>query len=281
MDLEHLEEIRLVELEQFVRLIRKEKGTSAGRPEVSILEIGAGAGHQAKQLARLGFDVEAIDLPTSNYAKDQVWPVTTYDGHSIPFEDDRFDVVFSSNVLEHIPHLGRFHREMQRVLHPNGVAFHIVPTASWRFWRTLAHLPAQLIELIRYCALAIPSRRKRGIPDAGGRPSPGPRIEGPSLGRRILRTLVPLRHGETGTTLTELYYFSRFHWRSVFRKGGWKLAGEWRNRLFYSGCALLGTRLSPHTRRVLSLFLGSSCHLFLLVQQEQQFGDTTIRGHNT
>ena len=43
-----------------------------------------------------------IDLSSSQYADDQMFPVQAYDGRRIPFADSSFDVVFSSNVLEHI-----------------------------------------------------------------------------------------------------------------------------------------------------------------------------------
>ena len=68
-----------------------------------LLEIGAGTGVQAQLLTQLGYEVAAIEVEESNYQRDLIWPVTVYDGHAIPFEDESFDIVFSSNVLEHIP----------------------------------------------------------------------------------------------------------------------------------------------------------------------------------
>ena len=126
----HLEAIRLHEIGSVIPLM-----PSHGR----ILEIGAGTGWQARALAQHGFEVEAIDLPTSQYAGSRVWPVRDYDGGSIPFPSSTFDVVFSSSTLEHIPHLRAFQSEMRRVLRPGGVAIHIVPSAAWRFWTSLTH----------------------------------------------------------------------------------------------------------------------------------------------
>jgi predicted SAM-dependent methyltransferase len=66
--------------------------------------------------------------------------VVDYDGQRIPFGDDSFDVVFSSNVLEHIPHVDAFQQEIHRVLKPGGVAVHIVPSSSWRWWTNITHV---------------------------------------------------------------------------------------------------------------------------------------------
>lgn len=129
--LQHLESIRRYELDFALRFFP---------PSGRILEIGAGTGWQAQTLQALGFDVEAIDLSSSNYKEHRVFPVVDYDGHRIPFGDDSFDVVFSSNVLEHIPHVEEFQREIHRVLKPGGVAVHIVPSSTWRFWSNITDI---------------------------------------------------------------------------------------------------------------------------------------------
>lgn len=128
--LEHLESIRSFELD-FARHYFPDSGR--------LLEIGAGTGWQAKALQAHRFEVEAIDLSSSNYKEHRIFPVVDYDGHHIPFGDATFDVVFSSNVLEHIPHLKEFQQEIHRVLKPGGVAVHIVPSSSWRFWTNITH----------------------------------------------------------------------------------------------------------------------------------------------
>lgn len=109
-------------------------------PKGSVLEIGAGTRWQAKILAERGFQVTAIDLPLSNYRNDRIWPVIDYNGCQLPFEDATFDVVFSSNVLEHIPHVRAFQEEIHRVLEPDGYAVHILPSSSWRYWTNVSHL---------------------------------------------------------------------------------------------------------------------------------------------
>jgi 2-polyprenyl-3-methyl-5-hydroxy-6-metoxy-1,4-benzoquinol methylase len=43
-----------------------------------------------------------------------------YDGENIPFEDNRFDVVLCSEVIEHVKHPFNFLQEIHRVLKPGG-----------------------------------------------------------------------------------------------------------------------------------------------------------------
>ena len=81
-----------------------------------------------------------IFLPSSNYREARIWPVTDYDGKKIPYEDNTFNIVFSSNALEHIPHIYEFQKEIHRVLKPDGLVIHILPSSSWRMWTNVTCL---------------------------------------------------------------------------------------------------------------------------------------------
>lgn len=121
--LEHLKALRAYELDVVCKLI-----PHRGR----LLEIGAGTGWQAQALENHGFDVSAIELVSSNYSNNRVRSIVDYDGHTIPFLDNTFDVIFSSNVLEHIFHIHSFQKEIHRVLKPDGYVVHVLPSSSWR-----------------------------------------------------------------------------------------------------------------------------------------------------
>ena len=149
---ESLQAIRAYELERVIGLFP---------PHCRVLEIGAGAGWQSKAIGDRGHAVEAIDIGGSAYADVRVWPVRDYDGFHIPFPDGSFDVVFSSNTLEHIRHVETFQDEIRRVLNPDGIAVHILPTGSWRWWSNVAHYPYVAWMASSSCALgrsAMPGR---------------------------------------------------------------------------------------------------------------------------
>lgn len=252
MSLEALEAIRLFELDAIIAAIRSE-APEKGR----VLEIGAGTGWQAKAIAKEGYRVEAIDLPTSVYAQDRVYPIKDYDGHVIPFPDGEFDMVYSSNVLEHVAHADAFQKEILRVLKPGGVAVHVVPSGSWRFWSNIAHYP-YMLRAIRRRVLT-----KRVEPDepVGNGLRRGHEKDVSNILKRLF---IPSRDGEVGNAFTEIYYLSRWRWTSLFERNGWKIEDRKSNHIFYTAYYLLGTSLSPKARSYASRMMGGSCHVYLL-----------------
>ena len=247
--LNNLQDIRSCEILDILTLLPKGE---------RLLEIGAGSGLQARILAEHGFHVEAIDIPGRSHREDPAWPVQEYDGEHIPFPDNHFGIIFSSNVLEHIPHVRSFQNEIMRVLKTDGIAVHILPTASWRFYTTLAHYPYLLKILIAY------PFRNTGSESTGLSRSTSESLLHMSLSQKVKKALLPSRHGEIGTSVSEMYYFSRSRWAALFQDAGWTVDIYCSNRLFYTGYGLLGSTLSIPARRRLSRLLGSSCHVFVL-----------------
>lgn len=243
---DHRRLIRLNELETAVSLFPQ-----TGK----VLEIGAGAGWQAKKLAEEGYDVTAIDIEACNYISVREWPVLDYDGHNIPLPDSSIDVIFSSNVLEHIPHIEEFQKEMQRVLRPGGVAIHIMPSASWRFWTLLSFYISRVQQVLRKNKPVSKKTHRHQNDDEG---------TNATKQGSLLRKAFPTTHGVRGNPVTEMYYFSRFFWSGVFKRNGWSLERIVPNRLFYTGYRVTAESLPIESRRQLSSFLGSSCLIYIL-----------------
>ena len=215
--LAHLEAIRLYELTCVIDSVP---------PDGRLLEIGAGTGWQAKELQNKGYDVSAIDLLTSNLRDNRIWPVVDYDGKMIPFEDNTFDIVFSSNVLEHVLHVHEFQVEIHRVLRPGGMAIHVLPSSCWRFWTNVTEI--------------------------------------------LKNWRLPLVHGEhAGNAFVEIYTFGSWSWRRLFEETNWIIEVQKPIKLFYTGCSIMDSRLSINTRKKMSRFMGSSCHLFVLKSKKQ------------
>ncbi len=243
-----------------------------------MLEIGGGTGYQAKVLSERGFKVSSIDLADSNYADDREFDVINYNGRDMPFEDDTFDLVFSSNVLEHVPDLPYMHREIQRVLKPGGVCIHVMPTASWRWWTSIAHY----IDLVQRILLQMgPSRASAQVSNPSP-PPPSPDRSGPlwNLARTLLRPLrrlagvavntvklvlhniLPPRHGEEGNAITELVTFSGRHWVQHFKQQGWQVMRVDPIGIGYTGHMVLGKRWPLASRMRWAKWMGSSCLIY-------------------
>ncbi|PIF31374.1 ubiquinone/menaquinone biosynthesis C-methylase UbiE [Flavobacterium sp. 9] len=69
----------------------------------------------------VGLDIE------SSLDYEGVRPDFFWDGKVMPFEDASFDVVFSTEVLEHVPNPDQYLTEVKRVLKPGGMFFFTVP----------------------------------------------------------------------------------------------------------------------------------------------------------
>jgi len=230
-----------------------------------ILEIGAGTGWQARTLAAHGYMVQALDTASSNYAASRIWPIVEYDGHHIPFPDGYFDIIFSSNVLEHIPHLYEFQTELKRVLKPDGVAIHVVPSGWWRFWTNVTHYPFMLKTLVTMILFA-GEHAPRHQNEYRTYRTISSHVSSHIKNNLTIKAIFPCRHGEIGNAVSEIYLFSGPRWRGIFESTGWQIKRHFANNLFYTGNAIFGSVIPIQLRKCLSYILGSVCHIFVLTK---------------
>ncbi|MGD8414346.1 MAG: class I SAM-dependent methyltransferase [Candidatus Latescibacterota bacterium] len=92
--------------------------------EMDLLDLGAGRGNRdeldfsgaCRFVAGVDLDEAVLDNPYLTEARLQAPPDFT-----IPYEDQRFDLVVCNNVLEHVERPGEFFTEVRRVLKPGGI----------------------------------------------------------------------------------------------------------------------------------------------------------------
>jgi SAM-dependent methyltransferase len=245
--LEQLHAIRAAEIETIAVFLRQ---------GARILEIGAGTGQQALALSRRGFSVEATEIPDSTYKDSRVFPVVDYDGSHIPFADGSMDIVFSSNVLEHVPDLHQINAEIRRVLKLDGYCIHIMPTHSWRFWTTATAFPDAFLYASTLKSQMLPN----GFPTTTALRQTAMAWWGAA--KHLSRPFRQRRHGERGNLLTETWLFHPSWWRRAFKTDGFEVVRDLPMGLFYTGNMVLGTHLSIAQRTKLCRYLGSACHLF-------------------
>jgi len=219
----------------------------------TVLEIGAGTGQQARAIQAEGYRVTAVDLQNSHYRAVRVFDVIDYDGTTIPAADGSVDIVFSSNVLEHVGDIDALLDEMRRVLADDGTAIHLIPSSVCRLWSFPAHYVWLARRVVRRLALAVRGSEPGEMADI-------PRT--PAAASEWLRTLFPSRHGERGSALTEVWYFSRRWWLRKFAEHGFGVCRVEPNHLFYTMAN--STSLGIGLRQRLSRILGSACTLYVL-----------------
>ena len=77
-----------------------------------------------------------------------------YERTGLPFDADRFSILFSKSVFEHIVDIGALLRECYRVLAPGGRMISMVPdwTAQWRhFYDDWTHVRPFTLDGLREC----------------------------------------------------------------------------------------------------------------------------------
>ncbi len=115
-------------------------------PGVRVIDIGAGQGRHSYELLRRGAEVIAFDQSAQDMAdvaemfgaltvagevpEHAVGRTEVGDALRLPYEDESFDVVLMSEILEHIPDDEAAIAEMVRILRPGGLAAVTVP----RYW---------------------------------------------------------------------------------------------------------------------------------------------------
>jgi 2-polyprenyl-3-methyl-5-hydroxy-6-metoxy-1,4-benzoquinol methylase len=109
-----------------------------------VLDAGCGTGRATAALARRHAEVVAIDigehLATVARGRCACRPVVGSVA-SLPFPDDIFDVVCSTEVIEHLPHPPMALKEFARVLKPGG---HLVLSTPNKLWQTPVRLASTL-----------------------------------------------------------------------------------------------------------------------------------------
>jgi ubiquinone/menaquinone biosynthesis C-methylase UbiE len=119
--------IRPIEIYIFKQFLPKNQG--------KVLDFGCGDGYFASfafnNISNLiGVDVRSSrinETTNKNLYKKQVF----YDGKTLPFKNNTFDLIVSSSVLEHIKTLDRSLTEIERVLKPGGLFLTTVMTNNW------------------------------------------------------------------------------------------------------------------------------------------------------
>ncbi|MBN2458145.1 class I SAM-dependent methyltransferase [Candidatus Woesearchaeota archaeon] len=103
-------------------------------PQKRLLDVGCGLGYMTARLSGR-FQATGIDLDKDciRFAADQD-PKGKYmvadAGKKLPFKDDTFDYVISSEVIEHVEDDRLFLNEIRRVLKPGGLAVITTPSSE-------------------------------------------------------------------------------------------------------------------------------------------------------
>ncbi|MGI5835781.1 MAG: methyltransferase domain-containing protein [Chloroflexota bacterium] len=117
-----------------------------------VLEVGSGSGSRSVAVALRGAEVTGIEPSEAGVAasrlRAQRYPhlKVRFDvgiGEELPFPDGSFDLVFSTEVLQHVQNMERVIAETSRVLRPGGHCYHEAPNNlyPWEFHYRMLWFP--------------------------------------------------------------------------------------------------------------------------------------------
>ena len=229
--------------EQWWELIRNEELSTAlnifpKRKNLEILEIGGRDGFQADIISKKGHKVTSIDI---NPLAPQFHLVQKGDITKLNFEDNSFDLIFSSNMLQEIHNIDEAFTEMKRVLKEDGTIVHIVPSSWWslitNFWHYVL-LPKVLYKKIKNT----PNSEKFLENDKNA---------SNYKKNRLMNLLFFHPLGTEKSFINEIFKFSKKNWSKMFVSFGFIVNNELNGPLVYSGYNIFSNR-GYKIRKILS-----------------------------
>lgn len=101
-----------------------------------VLEVGCGTGLVLEKIAAVAAEAQGVDVSPGmlERARARGLSVSVADARELPFEDARFDLVYSLKVLAHVPEIERALSEMARVTRPGGrIVYELYNRRSLRY----------------------------------------------------------------------------------------------------------------------------------------------------
>ncbi|MBC8462272.1 MAG: class I SAM-dependent methyltransferase [Deltaproteobacteria bacterium] len=118
------------------------------RSPCSVLDIGCRWGKDLQRVAVMNADIDifgvdicsdAIKVASKKFEKNQNVHLYQAKGEVLPFKDNYFDIIFSSEVIEHIDQVEQFIKEVHRVLKNQG-AFIITTPSKFNYTHLIGKL---------------------------------------------------------------------------------------------------------------------------------------------
>ena len=176
-----------------------------------VLEVGAGDGVQTVALRQRFDEVVSIDISPSG----AVSGIIVADAANLPFIDGYFDLVFSSNVLEHVEQLEESLIEMKRVLTKKGAMIHSMPTSTWKVLQVFGRPVASALSIARKIIPGLGCHCKRPM-DLSHVRNHNSGLAKRSLFARIFGQLFPSIHGVSSNHVQEFVRFRARWWIGKF-----------------------------------------------------------------
>ena len=189
------------------------------------LELGAGDAFQSDLLARYvqtlvvtDFSARILEHPST---PQRIHRVCDAEEVAQVFAPAEFDLVFSSNMMEHVPRPERALAGVHRVLRDDGIAIHVMPSPFWKLCQMAGfHLDAFLTRLERYSSGNLPQFNGSAGDSA---PADENNLKLERSYGRLRRLLWPVPHGVSFKNWQEFFVFRRVYWQRQLEAAGFQM----------------------------------------------------------
>jgi len=180
------------------------------------LELGCGSGKHSRHLAFYCKKLIALEYNENRLTADNDKKTTFVVGDAqdlSQFGDSEMDLVFSSNLIEHLPRLTQCLAECSRVVKQDGLIVHTVPNRTWKIFNVLLYYPLMIKRVCR-CIFSTDKTAK-------------PKVIKPRLDNNLRvivdkysfkQRLLPPTHGISKSHISEFLNWGQKRWISIFEK---------------------------------------------------------------
>lgn len=187
------------------------------------LELGCGSGGHSRHLAFYCKKLIALEYNEDRLmaCNDEKTTFVIGDAQDLSrFSDDEMDMIFSSNLIEHLPDVVRCLAECRRVVKQDGLIVHTVPNRTWKIVGLLLYYPSKIKAVFRLLFSsgnsAEPSRSKATRPKLDSNLRPVDEAE--PLKKKLLRKVLPQTHGISKSNIAEFMNWGEKRWINIFEK---------------------------------------------------------------
>jgi 2-polyprenyl-3-methyl-5-hydroxy-6-metoxy-1,4-benzoquinol methylase len=209
-------------------------------------ELGAGDGYQSTLLSRYVISLVSIEINPRLLQKTNIdgieYRICSAEDALSTFANNKFDIVFSSNLLEHVADPREALSGIHKVLKDDGVVISVMPAPFWKACQIVLYVPVHVLVIVErmtkahglknmlFELLAIARETWQGIITGSNatltmnyehelQNGNNPQIKAakPSFFKSLI---MPLPHGVSQTHWEEFNVFKKKRWLDLFEKTG-------------------------------------------------------------
>lgn len=194
------------------------------------LELGAGDGFVSSFLSSYTEKLICTDLNENRLTKsseDNIeYRIVDAEEVGSVFGEREFDLIFSSNLLEHLPNVEKAIEGMRKVLKDDGICVHLMPNRAWVLVMILLHFPNKVVKnadklLIKFFG----SKEEKGQrAERRNKRVGGNNVKSKKKRQFFLfKPFVARPHGVSDTLFKEFIAFGKSNWIKIFEDAGFEV----------------------------------------------------------